>query len=189
MVSRKTNQRKAVKKKTKKIWKIIIYIVFSCIMVAGVTLAVLLIISRLHQDSDVDIVSNDEEVIIEEPEPEIILPDRIDFQPIIDDWAKKTGGNKSVIVYDLDRDEMVGEYNPDESYNTASLYKLFVVLEGYRRVQTGEWRAEEMAGSTGKTVLQCLDLAIRESYSPCAEVLWSKIGRAELDAIIKDDYH
>ena len=188
MVSRKTNKRKAVKSKTRKAWKIAIYAFFLGFMVAGITLAILLLIFKPYKESSLDNTVN-EEVTVDEPEPEIVLPDRIDFQAIIDDWAKKSGGNKSVVIYDLERDEIVGEYNPNLTYNTASLYKLFVVLEGYRRIQTGEWRAGEIAGSTGKTISQCLDLAIRESYSPCAEVLWSKIGRAELDSIIKNDFH
>ena len=189
MVPRKTAKRKAVKKKPKNIWKLIIYIIFLGIMIAGITLAVLLLVFKPYQEPSIDEIISVEKPVVNEPEPEVVLPDKVDFQSIIDDWVKGTGGNKSVIVYDIERDEMVGEYNPDESYNTASLYKLFVVLEGYHRVQAGEWQADEMAGATGKTILQCLDLAIRESYSPCAETLWSKIGRAELDDIIVNNYH
>lgn len=123
-----------------------------------------------------------------EPEPEVVLPDKIDFQPIVDEWAQSVGGNRSVLIYDLDRDEVAGEYNTKEGYGTASLYKLFVVYEGYRRLQSGEWQADEPAGSTGYTILKCLDLAIRESYSPCAETLWAKIGQSNLDEIIEKDF-
>ncbi|MDO4612279.1 MAG: serine hydrolase, partial [Candidatus Saccharibacteria bacterium] len=42
--------------------------------------------------------------------------------------------------------------------------------------------------STGKSILKCLDLAIRESNSPCAETLWGMIGHAELDQIIRNDF-
>lgn len=119
------------------------------------------------------------------PDPEI---PKIDFQPIIDSWAASVGGNKSVIIYDLDRDEMVGTYNPDEYYNTASLYKLFVVYEGYRRVESGAWNPDEIVGGANYTISKCLDLAIRESYSPCAERLLAMIGRDELNRIIAEDY-
>lgn len=119
------------------------------------------------------------------PDPEI---PKIDFQPIIDSWVASVGGNKSVIIYDLDRDEMAGTYNPDEYYNTASLYKLFVVYEGYRRVESGAWNPDETVGGVGYTISKCLDLAIRESYSPCAERLLAMIGRDELNRIIAEDY-
>ena len=136
-----------------------------------------------------DVVAQDDDVIDdvpEEPTPEIL---KINFQPIVDEWVNSVGGNRSVIVYDLDLDEMVGVYNPDESYNTASLYKLFVVYEGYRRIENGVWATDENAGVTGRSILECLDLAIRESYSPCAETLWSIIGHAQLDQIVKNDFN
>ena len=98
------------------------------------------------------------------------------------------GGNKSVLIYDLKRDEVVGSYNTKESYNTASLYKLFVVYEGYRRVQSGEWKTDDQAGATGYTIAKCLDLAIRESHSPCAETLLGYIGYEELDRIMQMEF-
>ena len=131
------------------------------------------------------------EAIIEsepEPEPVVVLPDKIDFQPLVDDWVNSIGGNKGVLIYDLERNELVGSYNPDESYNTASLYKLFVVYEGYRKIQSGEWERDEAAGGTGHSILECLDLAIRESNSECAETLWSMIGRENLNQIIENNY-
>ena len=123
------------------------------------------------------------------PEPEVEpVYTKFDFQPVIDQFINSTTGNRSVIVYDVERDEIAGEYNPAQAYNTASLYKLFVVYEGYRRIESGAWDANSKVGYTGRTVLDCLDLAIRESYSPCAESLWAMIGHAELDAIIKNDF-
>lgn len=199
MVSRKTNKRKTIKSKSelelnsKNKSKISFKFIF-CFVLIGIAIAglVFLALSFIFK-KDTEIIADNTEIVEkkdEEPEEEIVvLPPKIDFQSIVDDWANTTGGVKSVIIYDLERDEMVGEYNPEESYNTASLYKLFVVYEGYRRIQVGEWQPDEMAGSTGYTVLKCLDLAIRESHSPCAETLWSKIGRVELDNIITNDFH
>ena len=115
-------------------------------------------------------------------------PDKIDFQPVIDEWIKTISGDKSILVYDLDRDELAGEYNEKENYNTASLYKLFVVYEGYRRLENNDWQADDLVRGTGHTVLECLDLAIRESYSPCAEVLWEMIDEDKLDRIIETDF-
>ena len=112
----------------------------------------------------------------------------INFQPVIDNWINSTSGIRSVLIYDLDRDEMVGAYNPDLSYNTASLYKLFVVYEGYRRLQSGEWSADSMAGRSGLSISKCLDLAIRESNSTCAEAIWAMIGRERLNEIVENDF-
>lgn len=135
-----------------------------------------------EKTDDSETESNDTPV---ETKP-VISP--IDFQPVIDSYIPSQSGRWSVLIYDLNLDQMVGTYNPGELYNTASLYKLFVVYEGYRRVENGTWDGQEIAGSTGKTILDCLDLSVRESHSPCAEVLWAKIGRSELDEIIENDY-
>ena len=119
---------------------------------------------------------------------EDLMPDKIDFQSTVDEWAKTITGSRSVLIYDLDRDEVAGAYNSSENYIIDSLYKLFVVYEGYRRVQSGEWTSSDLVGYTDYTVLDCLDLAIRESNSVCAETLWSMIGEDELDQIVKDDF-
>ena len=109
---------------------------------------------------------------------------RINLQNTVNDWIDSVGGSKGVIIYDLNTNEIVGSSNPDQKFATASLYKLFVVYTGYLKVQSGEWGRDDVAGSTGRTIIDSLDLAIRESNSECAESLWSMIGRDELDEIV-----
>ncbi len=188
MVPRKTCRRPAVKKKgkTKKIILLFLLGILTALIAVGIGFLIRNFIQNQPiPEEDVEI---DEPVVIEEEEKKV-LPERIDFQPLVDEWAESVSGNRSVLIYDLERDEIVGSYNPDESYNTASLYKLFVVYEGYRRIQNGEWDASELAGSTGYDILSCLDLAVRSSYSPCAETLWADIGHNELDEIIETDFN
>lgn len=161
------------------------------VILAATSIMILQLMFFTQNESQID--ETERSIVEEDDAPESsktpeIKPEKIDFQPIIDDWVKSIGGNKSVLVYDLDRDEIAGSYNVTKNYNTASLYKLFVVYEGYRRLESNEWQANESAGNTGYTVLECLDLAIRESYSPCAEVLWARIGHDELDEIIEEDF-
>ncbi|MBQ9484954.1 serine hydrolase [Candidatus Saccharibacteria bacterium] len=122
-----------------------------------------------------------------EPEPEPIIT-TIDFQPTVEAWVNSVGGTKGIVIYDLDLDKVVGYYNPHVNFATASLYKLFVVYEGYRRVQNGTWDGDEKAGWTSFTIKECLDLAIRESHSPCAETLWGLIGHEELNYIAQNDF-
>jgi beta-lactamase class A len=123
-----------------------------------------------------------------ETEERDLLPDKVDAQPVINSWVNSSSGTKAVMVYDLDRDEVIGEYNSKKYFNIASLYKLFVVLEGYQKIERGEWEADEAAGYTGHSIIECLDLSIRESDSTCAETLWAIIGYATLDDIIKEEF-
>lgn len=133
----------------------------------------------------VDIVSVPPE---EEPELEPVITE-VDFQPVIDDWVQNIGGNKSVLIFDLKRDVVVGSYNADENYGTASLYKLFVVYKGYEYINEGVWDINSPARTTGYTIGECLDLAIRESHSACAETIRSMIGLQALEEAVVNDYH
>lgn len=162
------------------------------LMIVGVvSLTVALSFSKLNEPkSEADIAESSEEPKPpEEPEePEAPKLIEIDFQPVVDSWLSTTGGNRSVMVYDLDLQKIVGSYNATENYNTASLYKLFPVYEGYKRVSTGEWDGNAKAGYTGKTILKCLDLAIRESDSTCAETIRGMIGNGVLQDIIVNEW-
>lgn len=188
MATRKTRKRQTVEKPKK------YRFVISCFLL-GISIAVLVfsvgyLIKTRYLKPIEPVISDDDPVeadVIDEPVEITKSVPSVDLQPIVDAWVKQVGGNKSVIIYDLDNEKTVGVYNPDEKYNTASLYKLFVVYEGYRRLQNGEWQQNTKAGSTGHTILECLDLAIRESHSSCAETLWSMIGHDNLDRIIKND--
>lgn len=154
----------------------------------GVSLAILKYTDSPQEDfvesSNQENTEDSEDLELEE-EPEILM---VDFQSVIDDWTKTVGGNKSVLVYDLDLQKIVGAYNTNENYNTASLYKLFPVYEGYKRVNSGEWDGGAKAGYTGKTIFKCLDLAIRESDSTCAETIWGMIGNKTLQNIIVNEW-
>lgn len=122
---------------------------------------------------DTEVVATSASITLAEPGPE-----PIDFQPLVEQWANEVGGEKSILIYDLDLNEVAAEYNTAKSYNVASLYKLFVVYEGYRRLERGEW---------GTDKLRCLDLAIRESNSACAESLWAIIGHDTLQNIVRNE--
>ena len=113
---------------------------------------------------------------------------RVDFQPVVNEFVLSSGGEKGVVIYDLDLNEVVGEYNADKVMRIESIYKLFVVYEGYLRVSSGEWSADGACGNTGMTILKCLDIAIRESSSYAAEALWGMIGRGTLDEIVHTDF-
>lgn len=182
MVSAKANKRKTVRKRN-----FFIGLGITAAFVIGVAGAFLIIPYFIPHDNPPENNANNTRPN-PEPEPVVVLPDRSDFQPVVDNWVNSVSGNKSVLIYDLDRNEVVGDYNSKENYDTASIYKLFVVYEGYKKLQSGEWQADEPAGATGYTILKCLDLAIRESYSPCAEALWAMIGRQDLIDIIENDF-
>lgn len=187
MVYQKVGRGQAVRRRRKNYsW---LFLVLLTIFAATFTIILyLMFFDSTESQAESDIGNAAKESASQSSENIEVKPEKIDFQPVVDAWVKTVGGNKSVLIYDLDRDEIAGEYNTEETYNTASLYKLFVVYEGYRRLESGEWQASAKAGATGYTISECLDLAIRESYSPCAETLHKMIGYNELEKIVEEDF-
>ncbi|MBR2994277.1 serine hydrolase [Candidatus Saccharibacteria bacterium] len=186
MVSGQARKRKAVEKTNTQ--SHVIFLVLLAIFVATFTMIGCLVLFSKDGTTEEIVSIEPDESASDSSETTDTEVKKIDFQPVVDDWVKSISGNKSILIYDLERDEIAASYNVVEDYNTASLYKLFVVYEGYRKLENGEWQSGDPAGSTGYTILECLDLAIRESYSPCAETLWANIGHSELDEIVENDF-
>ena len=109
--------------------------------------------------------------------------DALDLQEIVDEWAGSAGGSSSVYMSDVDGN-IVASSKPSDVYFAASIYKLFVAYAGYGQVDSGEVDPSEIYVN-GYTRAECLDLMIRDSYSPCAEKLWNELGKAKLTAQLK----
>lgn len=107
------------------------------------------------------------------------------LQSVLDEWNSKLGGSTSasVMIMDIEGREIASK-NAKDVYFMASLYKLFVAYEGYRALDVGAYDASEVY-LNGSTRLECLDLMIRESDSPCGEKLWAELGREKLTETIK----
>lgn len=165
----------------------IVPILILLILSAAVTVCICLLLMPATKNGDeVEDVSSWQ---IEEDSIPSASVEKKDFQPVIDEWTSTASGDKGVYIYDLDLGQEVGRYNAEESFQTASIYKLFVVYEGYRRLESGQWQPDDAAGATGHTIAECLDLAIRESDSECAETMWEEIGREEMQEIIDAEYY
>lgn len=111
-----------------------------------------------------------------------VLPDYIDLQFPVDQWANTVSGNVGIQVYDLNHGYVTARVNENRKFEIDSLYKLFVALEGYLRIARHQTDAdEEYLENTTRSM--CLDLILRESNSACAEKMLGEIGRRELNDI------
>lgn len=189
MVYSEANQRKTVAREGSES-RIVLVALIVIFVVTGLFIVYYLVAGMIDDTDNIienNIITNEESAYVL-PEKTEVEPKKIDFQTVADNWAKNIEGDKGVLIYDLDRDEVVAEYNSNRSFATASLYKLFVVYEGYRKIELGEWRESDAAGDTGRTILECLDLAVRESNSDCTETLWRMIGHDKLEKIVANDF-
>lgn len=106
--------------------------------------------------------------------------DTFALQKVVDTWADSVQGTASVVVSDTDNN-VLATHSQDQEYFTASIYKLYVAYAGYQQVDAGEVDPNEQY-INGYSRLECLDVMIRDSYSPCAEKLWNELGKEELTA-------
>jgi beta-lactamase class A len=115
--------------------------------------------------------------------------DAVKLQKAVDGWIsslpESESSDASVSIVDLDSQTTLASTKPDKQYFSASLYKLFVAYEGYKAIDAGILSPEEEY-QNGRTRLECLDAMIRSSDSPCAEKMWSELGRENIEAKIKE---
>ena len=95
-----------VLRETRKRQTLVLFLVFACYgLLAGGVFLLKPAGEDTGDDTDEAWVQN-EEGAEGSSETELSLPDAIDFQPVVDAWAGTVGGNKSVVIYDLDREEV-----------------------------------------------------------------------------------
>jgi beta-lactamase class A len=88
----------------------------------------------------------------------------------------QTDGKYNIVVKDLSTGA-TASINPDESYMSASLYKLFVADQIYHMIDTKQLTYADLAGGgSGNTIGGCLDLMITISDNTCGRALGSILG-------------
>ena len=122
-----------------------------------------------------EVLVDDEEE--ELPEPKAVFDD-VNLQSVLDSWAAGVGDKASVTLAD-EEGNVLASVNKDRVYFAASVYKLYVAYYGYGQVDAGAVDPKEQY-INGHTRVECLDLMIRESDSPCAEKLWAELGKTNL---------
>lgn len=163
---------------------------FVILLIAGTTFVVFRITHVKPENTEL----HNPDVVVTEIEDKISDKDKIEdelsLQSVINSWYSSVSRetDKGVLVYDLDNDKIVGSVDEDKSFETASIYKIFVAYEGYRNLDIGIWNEEDESYGDMR-VGECLDKTIRESHSGCAENILAKMGgETQLDAILRSRY-
>lgn len=123
----------------------------------------------------------------------VASPSFIDLQPTVDTWLASTNRQVGLMIYDLDNDRVAASYQPNKTFNIASIYKLFYVYDGYRQLASGAEQGTTKFTTTSDyradtyTISECLDLMIRESYNGCADPMRSNSARSKRVQTMIDD--
>jgi beta-lactamase class A len=155
------------------------------ILLAGLLLVVgfifWFIANQINNRQSVDTTEiNGSETRSQQPEEEAIQPEfsSAELQSVVNDWVNEVSGVTSVVISDVSNN-ILAAHRPDEVYFAASIYKLYVAYAGYQQVDEGLVDPNELY-INGNTRIECLDLMIRDSDSPCAEKLWNELGKIQL---------
>lgn len=104
--------------------------------------------------------------------------DHVSIQAAIDKWIAGNSGDYAVIVRDVSSNQVLGQYNSDEEFFSASIYKLYIAMLGYIDIDNGALDDADLLVGT-QSLGECLDLMVRESDSPCGEALLARYDRSD----------
>jgi hypothetical protein len=174
MVSNKSNP----VKNSKRSQYILALILFVILLIVGAVFWALYMDSSNNQPQPPDTESSETTQERQGITDEVVGFNAVQLQQVIESWDASFSGTASVVIRD-ESGNILAAKNPDELYFAASIYKLYVAYAGYQQVDS---RAVDPDAEyiNGYSRLECLDVMIRDSNSPCAEKLWNELGKIEL---------
>lgn len=145
--------------------------------------------SDSEQGSEQSVEVQNEETVSTEPQleqdEEQPLPE---VQEELDAWLADAPTNVtySVVVRDPLTETVLAEHNADETFFSASIYKLYVAYLGLLDIDAGVEDPSEIYNQ-GRSREQCITEMVRDSDSPCAEQMWNEQGKqASTDKLAQD---
>lgn len=107
-----------------------------------------------------------------------------ELQRLIGRFTPSVGVAHGLVVKDLNGSAQAGS-NQQRVFTSASLYKLFVAQATYRAIDDGEISLGDRAGSSGRSVADCLRLMITVSDNPCGHALGARLGWGRYNGVLK----
>ena len=110
------------------------------------------------------------------------------LQDAVNDWvSKQAGSDWSVVVQDLKdpKNQVLAKEN--ETYFTASIYKLFLTIALAQKIPYSQWATQTLNTSTGvHSYAECVELMISKSDNPCGEAIGNQLDWAKAGAAVRD---
>lgn len=140
-------------------------------------------VQRVHQIATDTFVSAEsdpgnegiEPIRVEDDLLRSVLEDKITTFDPDEKWA--------VFVYDLNT-ERTASVNTDETFASASLYKLFLLEALENKLPFDQWQWTWIGSSS---VLDCIDAMLKTSDDPCAQELGEYIGWDEIERLSQEN--
>ena len=111
----------------------------------------------------------------------------VDLQPVLDKWNSDHPGQKwAVVAKSVTGPSFDAKLNPDQQFESASIYKLFLTLPLFYQIPLEQQPNIKMnvAGSQ-KSIATCVDLMLRLSNNECGEAIGQYINWKKADDVLK----
>lgn len=160
--------------KLKKSGLIALVVAFSVALIAGFVWWTFIRIPSFDNSSEstYELYENEQQEEVEEESPTDTFQN---IQPVVDDWVASHPGTYSIYIIDR-QGNILAKHDENQVFFAASLYKLYVAYEGYRKIDDGTYSLQEEY-LNGKTRGYCLDSMIRDSNSACGEKMMAELGQ------------
>jgi beta-lactamase class A len=120
--------------------------------------------------------------------PAANLDKSIQIQAVLDAWAKSHSSQQwSVIVQGLGNDTSKAAISAGSSFNTASIYKLFLMYPLFQAYSSDSLSSTYVTvdGRGSVSLKNCVELMIKNSDNPCGEAVGRKLGWAKANKMLK----
>lgn len=112
----------------------------------------------------------------------------LELQSILEAWVKKHPSQKwSVVVYGLKGDVRSAGVNQDQTYPTASVYKLLLTYPLFQQETLESLKSKQItAGGKSVSLDYCVREMIHSSSNPCGHAVAKYIGWEKADQFLRE---
>ena len=115
---------------------------------------------------------------------------KINLQPTLDRWlsSQVSKKNSSILIYDLNNQEIIARNNDFSQNNSLGLENLFLAYQIYTKIAQGAIKKEKLitVDTEQISIDNCLSKILQENHSGCATSLVSEIGENSFKQFLKD---
>lgn len=113
--------------------------------------------------------------------------DVVDVQPILNSWAAAHPNQKwGIVAKSLEGPSFEAKINPDKEFESASIYKLFLLLPLFTQIPVEHQSEIKVAvNGTQKPISTCVDLMLRVSNNECGVSIGYYLNWKKADEALK----
>ena len=115
---------------------------------------------------------------------------KINLQPTLDRWlsSQVSKKNSSILIYDLNNQEIIARNNDFSQNNSLGLENLFLAYQIYTKIDQNAIKKDKLLTVNAEQISidNCLSKILQENHSGCTTSLVSEIGENSFKQFLKD---